>query len=91
MHPLRWLPLQTPQVTSFKCVGGTCLQLTPANLRAAGAHLGNEDGNARPCECEQNNKVLGLILLFKVRRTKGFFPADVAIQFETEISRFCWP
>lgn len=54
-------------------VEGTCLQFTPANPRAAGAHLGNEDGKARPCECEQNNKVLGPTLLFKVKRTKGLF------------------
>lgn len=58
------------------------LQFSLANLRAAGAHLGNEDGNARLCACEQNNKVLGLALLFKVKRTKEFFPASSRLKYQ---------
>lgn len=78
--------LNVPQVLE-----GRRLQFTPANLRAAGARSGNEDGSARPCARERNNKVLGLTLLFKVKSTKGFFSflaADVVSQCETEISRF---
>lgn len=68
--------------------GGTCLHFTPANLRAAGAHLGNKDGNARLCEREQNNKVLGLTLLFKVKRNKGVFPWQMSASLRLKYQGF---